>query len=326
MASGIPLLPRFFEKRIETWADKRQPPTHTSAIIDRHHLYILPSKAGLVFFLVLLIIFIGAINYENNMAFLLCFLLVSISLLSMIYTHLNLNQIHIQTAPAASVFVGQIASFPLVISHHNPRDSIHIQLEADQNPPLIIHQLKAGEPLRVLLPVNTSRRGYQKLPKIKCYTEYPLGLFYAWSWVKLSAECLVYPAIAPIDYQSAQHAHQSASTSRQLSSGQDDFDHLRDYQTGDAPSHIAWKTYARSGELLTRCFQSARHPEHWIDWFNLPANMDTEEKLSILCKQIIKASQDDIPYGLKLPGQNIDCATGREHRHQCLRALALFSQ
>ncbi len=325
MASDIPLLPQSFIHRVEKWADKRQPDVSASALIDQQHLYILPSKAGLVFFFVLLIIFIGAINYENNMAFLLCFLLASVSLLSMLYTHLNINGLQIQASPAPSVFAGQTAQYPLRIKHTNPRDSIYIQIEADKNPPIIIHQLKADTDTSLLLPVKTSRRGHLALPRIKVYTEYPLGLFYAWSWIKLSADCVVYPAISQQESQPVRDRHQAGTSAYQIASGQDDFDHLRDYQIGDNPAHIAWKTYARSSELFTKTFTSSSGQDIWIDWFSLPQNISVEDKLSILCKQIIEASQLDIHYGLRLPDQSINCATGLQHRHQCLRALALFA-
>jgi uncharacterized protein (DUF58 family) len=52
---------------------------------------------------------------------------------------------------------------------------------------------------------------------------------------------------------------------------------------------------------------------------------DTEQRLSLLCHTVLKADQDGLIYGLKLPGSSIAPAKGRAHRNGCLKALALFN-
>lgn len=326
MSSHIPLIPNFFIKLVENWADKRQTTTHNTATIDPRHLYILPSKSGLFFFFILLVIFIGAINYENNLAFLLCFLLASISVLCMIFTHLNIKNIQLNTNPPPAVFSGQTAYFPITLKHANTQSSMSFKIEADKNKNINIHTLKPNEDLTIQLPVKTQQRGYQSLPRIKIYTRYPLGLFYAWSWLKMTSKCLVYPAPTKKNHQLTNNTKYGKDNAIKKVSGEDEFKHLRDYQIGDSPAHIAWKSFARSRELLTKTFQSSNQNDIWIDWFNLQEYLSIEEKLSILCRQVIDASQEGLAYGLKLPNQTVNCGTDAQHRHHCLAALALFSQ
>jgi fatty acid desaturase len=49
--------------------------------LKRRQIYILPTRAGMVFAFFLLAMLVAAINYTNNLAFLLTFLLGSISIL-----------------------------------------------------------------------------------------------------------------------------------------------------------------------------------------------------------------------------------------------------
>jgi hypothetical protein len=50
----------------------------------------------------------------------------------------------------------------------------------------------------------------------------------------------------------------------------------------------------------------------------------TEEKLSRLCDMVLKAHNMNIAYGLRLPGRTIAPDKGEQHKHQCLKALAMF--
>jgi uncharacterized protein (DUF58 family) len=39
---------------------------------------------------------------------------------------------------------------------------------------------------------------------------------------------------------------------------------------------------------------------------------------------VLNAYQNDVSYGLRLPGSSIQPGNGREHSIRCLKALALF--
>ena len=62
-------------------------------VIDNSHLYILPSRQGLLFAVVLLVMLIGSINYSNNMGFMFTFLLGSLALVSILHSYRNLKGI-----------------------------------------------------------------------------------------------------------------------------------------------------------------------------------------------------------------------------------------
>jgi hypothetical protein len=60
-----------------------------------------------------------------------------------------------------------------------------------------------------------------------------------------------------------------------------------------------------------------------LNWY-LMGSGDTEEKLSILTSWVLRAEHRQIPYSLELPGDALPTDLGEEHRHACLKILALF--
>lgn len=323
MESRLPLIPRLLERVISRWADKRLKHSTRHVAINRHNLYILPTRHGVMFFMILLLILLGVINYENSPGYMLAFLLGSLGLLAMIYTHQNLNRIELRIIPAEPVFAGQTAFFPVTITQpaHSVRPALQLQLEGQ--PEIPVHLIEQTE-ITIRLPLNTESRGWIKAPRLKIYTEYPLGLFHAWSWLRLDAQCLVYPAP-----DAHHHAHQNQQYSQRGehiddTPGVDDFAGIRQYQAGDQPSHLAWKAIAKTGALQTKLYSNESSSNVTIDWFQLDSRLHPEKRLSILCRMVLDADHQGLSYSFNIPGTVLKSASGLQHKQHCLKALALF--
>ena len=175
------------------------------------------------------------------------------------------------------------------------------------------------------LPITAQQRGRLNIQKIKVFTEFPLGLFHAWSWIELNAHCIVYPAPdlhAPrLSYQGELQGIHSNETI-----GSDDFAGIREYQRGDAPNHLAWKAIAKTDELQTKQFHADAGQEIWLSWYQLSDRLSTEKRLSILCRWILDADKQGIGYGLETPEVSLSPASGLHHRHACLKSLAVFGE
>jgi len=321
--AGLPLVPKFIEQFIFNWADKRQTASHSETIISRRQLYILPTRQGITYFLVLILILLGAINYENSLGFMLAFLLGSIGFLNMIYTHQNINQLKLKIGQAEPVFAGQNISFPVHIYNLNGRYNPNLKLLSDTGQVSTAHIIDASE-TTCNLQLSTAHRGYVFAGRIKLYTEFPLGLFHAWSWLKLDRKCLVYPAPyphhQPLNY-AGDYMHDSGNTHQQ---GVDDFAGIRQYQDGDSPGQMAWKMIAKTGDLQTKLFSNDTAKKIWIDWAHTNETFDVEHRLSILCRMVLDANDNNIVYGFKLPATTISPSIGLQHKQRCLKALALF--
>jgi uncharacterized protein (DUF58 family) len=133
---------------------------------------------------------------------------------------------------------------------------------------------------------------------------------------------LVYPH--PADDVPQPPPTQTAHGHRQHDArGEEDFAGLRKFQEGDSPRHVAWKAYARSGQLLSKQFAGADTSSQWFDFDEVQAN-ETEARLSILTSWIIEADRTREDYGLRLHGRQFPPSHGEAHRRRCLEALALY--
>jgi uncharacterized protein (DUF58 family) len=65
--------------------------------------------------------------------------------------------------------------------------------------------------------------------------------------------------------------------------------------------------------------------ELWLDWNDLPRDLDAEARLGRLCGWVLRAEETDRVYGLRLPGVEIAPGRGPQHRDQCLKSLALWN-
>ena len=61
----------------------------------------------------------------------------------------------------------------------------------------------------------------------------------------------------------------------------------------------------------------------WLDWERLPP-VGIEERVSLLCRQVLDAAENGLSYGLRIPGTTIGMGHSELHKHRCLAALATF--
>jgi len=166
------------------------------------------------------------------------------------------------------------------------------------------------------------QRGWFDPGRFCIFTEYPMGLFYAWSWADLTMRCLVYPApetgMVPAPC-SISDTGEGASNGV----GQEDYAGLRKYHLGDSPRHVAWKAVARGQGMFTKQFAGASPTILMLDFESIEA-LDTEQRLSRLTRWVQDAEALGVPYGLRLPGLEQEPGAGEAHRLDCLKALALF--
>jgi uncharacterized protein (DUF58 family) len=306
------------------WVTRRHRADGVQAVISRDRVYILPTRQGYMLLLILLAMLLGSINYSNNMAFLLTFLIAGIGHNAMWYTHRNLLGLRLQILPIAPVFAGQCASVRIRAEDDagRCREALHLVVGDHQSRPA--HVEAQGFTL-IEGSLDPLPRGCHRLPRQRIATRYPLGLLEAWTWLTLDSEVLVYPRpIAGAPLVLAPDAnHGDKTESRAALEGAPD--EIRDYQPGDPPGRIAWKAVARTGRLMVRDASIGEGRPVWLDWEHLPGT-DVELRLSILCHEVLEANAAGHAYGLRIPGKTLGPGVGPEHLSSCLRALAVFRQ
>jgi uncharacterized protein (DUF58 family) len=141
--------------------------------------------------------------------------------------------------------------------------------------------------------------------------------------VQPDSQCLVYPR--PEASPLPPHAPSGrAGGARAHAQGSDDFSGLRAYQPSDSPRHVAWKSAARSDDMLTKQFAGEAVAELWLSLGDLPGALGLETRLSRLAGWVLAAERSGALYGLRLPGVELAPDNGDAHRAACLEALALF--
>ena len=309
------------QDRVRRWAKKRQGTDQPLTRLESRRIYILPTAVGLVFALMTFTMLLGSMNYNNNLSFVLTFLLVGVGFVSMHQCQRNLVGLEIAFAGVDPVFAGQAAEFKIAITNHSKNRRPHLQIYVD-GVSSRIDDLEPGESRVFHLEIPTERRGRIQLDRFSIRTLFPFELFRAWAWLHMDLAGLVYPKPAsivpePPPTQTA-HGHRQHDAR-----GEEDFAGLRRYQVGDSPRHVAWKAYARSGEMLSKQFSGADTSSQWFDFEQVPAS-DVEARLSVLTRWIVDSDRTQVDYGLRLPGHEFDPAHGEAHRHRCLEALAFF--
>jgi len=311
-------------QRLRQWLFRFGRDEQLPVVLTQRRIFIVPTRAGLLFGLVLVVMLVGAVNYNLSLGHALVFLLAGLGLVAMVHTFRNLVALRLSPGRAEAVFAGDTARFPLHLE--NPRSHARRALDVSFGKAAgATLDIPARARATVAIPFPTQTRGLLDPGRITLATRYPLGLFHAWSYPHPPLSCLVYPR--PIDTPLPTSSSATDTGYRPGDGGQDDFSGLRLRQAGDPPRHIAWKAVARDFEnrpLLVKQFAGGASEELWLDWTRTPAGSGTETRLSILAGWVLAAAQTQAPFGLRLPGRAIAPANGQAHRDACLEALALY--
>ena len=293
--------------------------------LGQRRVFILPTRAGLLFAFTLFVMLIGAINYNLALGHALVFLLAGLGITGMIHTFRNLFGLFISPGRSLPVFAGETALFPLQLRNDRPSPRMALVLEADINHPVEC-SLTGNSATVVHLPVMARQRGWLELPRVRLSSVYPLGLFSAWSYLQPAMRCLIYPAPmrTPLPPLSPRANDGNASGN----GGQEDFSGFRDRQPADSPRHIAWKASARDVSdrpLLLKEFSGGAELEWALDWALTEAGLSDEGRISQLTGWVLAAEAEHAFYGLRLPGHEIQASGGQAHLEKCLEILALFN-
>ena len=294
-------------------------------VLTQRRIFIIPTKAGLLFAIVLGLMLIGAINYNLSLGHALVFLLGGLGMVAMVHTFRNLVALRLTPGRADPVFAGETAHFTVHLENDRQQPRRALDLAFGKNEAVSTDiPAKASSTVAILCPTKT--RGLLDPGRITLSTRYPLGLFYAWSYPHPPLACLVYPK--PIETPLPPPSVVSHSGQRQGDNGLEDFTGLRQRQPNDSPRHIAWKAVARNidnSPLLIKQFAGGAAEELWLD-LALTTDNDLETRLSVLTGWVITAERMQARYGLRLPGREIAPNQGNTHRDACLEALALYGE
>jgi uncharacterized protein (DUF58 family) len=308
-------------QRMLRWALRRQGPDVLPLRLAPRRIYILPTRTGWVFGLLIIAMFLAGMNYGNGLALLLTFWLAAFALVGMIQTQRGLAGLVVLEAFAQPAFAGGDIALTLRLRSRLP--SRDLRLRAEDAVPASRAASHAGstdEPTLTLV-FAAGQRGIWRAPPLRLSTSAPFGLFRTWTWLALDASTLVYPK--PVGEHPLPELPGPDPGSRRLAGSLDELAALRPFREGDSPRQVAWKAFARGAPLLVREYQGHSAALREFDFTLLP-QPDTEARLSQLSRWIVDAAAENQRWMMRLPGTAAMTGAGPEHRRQCLARLAMF--
>ncbi len=282
MTEAIPLKQRFKLSRFLRGEKAGSRPY----LLNHRRIFILPSRRGLGFVLLILLLILVAFVYNNNLTYILAFLLASIFFVSIIHSYKSLAGLVIHKGKCNNVFAGQMAAFMFNIENPTGVQRVNVHIASQQGEPVRI-DISPYSTVQVRLYSTTRKRGRHDLGPITIYSFFPFGLFRSWSPANFDFQCLVYPKQTALNNPFPEHA---ASNNQQgvNRTGNDDFYGLNEYQSGDPVRRIHWKAFARGHGLFVKQYSGTNSAEIWLDYQSTPGN-NTEQRLSQLCRWVVEA-------------------------------------
>ena len=308
---------QFAERKLPALTRLKQPEALPIGL-DRRRIYVLPTRYGLFFATLLGAMTLGALNYNNNPALMLCFLLGSAAHTSLLRAYLNLRGLRLLQVGADAVHAGDTQTLRFLFDASEAR--VRRDVALSQGGVMGVFGLESGRSeCRLTRP--TTRRGLHPIGRVEVSTTHPLGLFVAWSWLHPQANALVYPALEanapPLPGRG------DRGQPRRRRNADEEPHSLRDYRSGDPLRLVAWKRSAQSGRLMVREYESPAGADVKLDWAELGA-LEPEARIRRLARWVVEAEREGLRSTLILPLQRLGPSNGQAHVHACLRELAIL--
>ncbi|MDI1352546.1 MAG: hypothetical protein PSV35_07225, partial [bacterium] len=256
----------------EQWIKKRNR-SGNPQILNANTIYILPSGFGLLYAVMLLTVFSGAINYQISAVFLMSFFLAIIGLVSAWEAHANLKSLSIKLISLEDAQQGDPVKVTLLIqSNKKMRFGLDFQIGSQ-------HKIKLEkipeEELQFILSIETTARGYFPMPRIQISSLYPFGLFRVWSYAYFEQHYYVYPQPKNPDFWPNPVAKHSNKTN--FVPGDEEIYDLKQVENPWLqPNLIAWKTAAKGQGWYIKTMTN-NEGDYWLFSLNdLTGDLETK--------------------------------------------------
>ncbi len=254
------------------WLEKRLRRSDVQLLTQRN-IYILPTRAGWMFAITLLVLLLASVNYQLNLGYVLTFLLAGSGIVSMHVTHATLRGLTLHLRRLGAGLRGDAggarrrADEPgLAALRHRPAPARRARSDAglDRRP-----RGRPGDRARDLRAATV--RGRHEVPALSAETRFPLGLFRAWTVWRPAARAARLSEARGAGRRALPAARPIAGGPTALRSSEGgEVEGVRAYRRGDPLKLIAWKKAAQAfetgGELVSRDTSASAQRELWLDW------------------------------------------------------------
>lgn len=287
---------------------------------DAGNLYIIPSSFGWAFAVMVVSLFLCAINYQVSSIFLLTFLLMVAALISAWESHFNLKGLSVTCMSIEDAH--QSDSIKVVLWVTLEQRSCYALECFFPNQESIKYEKIAfgGEQVTLCLPGN--KRGCFQLPRITFRSYFPLGLFRVWGYVYLNENYYVYPkSVSPGFWPDV--GYETGNKESNTLGNEEIYELKPVINPWGQSGRIAWKIAARGQGWYLKTMVNPEGSCWLFSLENLPIK-HVEQNLQHLCYWLQTAEQNGYMYGLELKGVQTEISQGTAHLTFCLRQLANY--
>ncbi len=309
-----------FRARAAAWARRRQGDDRLPVTIGTRRVYILPTRAGLAYAVLVFVMLLAGLNYANSVALMITFVLAGFGMIAMHLCHRNLVGVTVRDVSTVDAFAGENGQIRITFenSADTPRIGIEAATDATER---VARDVPAAGTARADLALPLARRGRVSVDRLRLSTAFPFGLFRAWTYVHLRVDVLAWP-VPRGRRDPPPEAATGGNAPAVHRAGDEEWSGLRDFRSGDSPRQVAWGAYARGRGLLVKTYQSPAAHHRLFDLAQV-AGGDLESRLEQLSAWIVAAHARGERFGLAIGGTTIPPDAGNPHRELCLRELAL---
>lgn len=293
--------------------------------IEHRRIYILPTLRGWAFLGSLLLMLVASVNYALSLGYALCFLLTGLFAATLLSTYRNIAGMELRRIDPATAFAGEPLCFRITLGNPSmlPRYGLRVTTRPMPDKPstTVVSDIDENSDVSLELNVATTTRGLLPLGRLTLESDWPLGLWNAWSYVHVALEGIVFPTPEPASPELPADASSAAEGTRRRGQ-RGDVSGLRAYVAGDEPGIIAWKTLARGQGLHVRTFDTDSGLAQTRLTLGSTALPGIEAQLSRLAAWVLKAETTRTDYALELPAYSLTSAHGPAQQLSALSALA----
>jgi uncharacterized protein (DUF58 family) len=212
------------------------------------------SPSGLVLLATCTVTLLAAWNTGANLYYLVTAGALSLLLLALAFSRLNLRRLTVNYEAPQAVHRGE--PFGFMIRAENRKRflhtySINIAIGSTGAGAFVV-SVPPGKAADLRLSHRFDKRGVFLLPEVTFSSSFPFGLCRVRRVVPQEGEIVVYPRVWSLRTRELTPVSANPATRRLSLSQGDEFFALRDYAPGDDIRHIAWRASARVDRLLVK--------------------------------------------------------------------------
>ncbi len=279
------------------------------------------NRSGSVFIGVTILLGVAAANTGNNLLYMVVSAMLSLMLVSGIFSLINIKGLELVLIPPKEVFANRPAVFRLLLRKKGffPSFLIRVSYEGFSCMAPVVDNKGAECTLEIKVP----KRGRIEALKLEVSSDFPLGMFVRIREVNVYMDLIVFPEPIPVRLEAVLSGKDGGNRAniRSTSKGFEEIKNVKPYD-GEPIKLIHWKLSAKRGELLVKELSGEDRGEVVLSLDMVSGSL--EEKLSKLTYIVLELIKEGYAVGLELGDTKIPPRRGERHKRFLLSKLALY--